>query len=420
MEKISLKTLTFKQITALFCVVTVLFSLLFFSASSVRDTMDAYKIAKESYKEAKENLETKQKELEQAQAKYDQTYNENKDKLADLEKKADRATEKLEDVCSNSSFSSSRYSSCRYNDYECKELHAAAETAKRIYNDFKEDLNLEELEENVSIAENAVSSAQNRLENATEYYEELKPENTAAVFTVIGYLLTAASLVAIAVYLYLQYLEEEKKVVILSALGAGALGNIILLFAGKIPFIVSPHFYSLILFGMFALILNKEENHVKYRVVAIVAAVLAYLFSLFYGAGVIVGLFYAVSMILFAFVLVPLDFKEYIKVSKHILLSIVTFGIWLFVWIYYVSKNLNKASSMEQRTPKNELLLCMFLPFYAIYWLFKNAEYIEAYAKDNGKNFSISILCFVLGFVSPLLSTVIMQDKINQIVGKPE
>ncbi len=62
----------------------------------------------------------------------------------------------------------------------------------------------------------------------------------------------------------------------------------------------------------------------------------------------------------------------------------------------------------------------MFLPFYFVYRLYKNAEYIEFYGLEKGVTMNkISILCFVLGCVCPILSTILMQDKINQIVGKP-
>ena len=75
---------------------------------------------------------------------------------------------------------------------------------------------------------------------------------------------------------------------------------------------------------------------------------------------------------------------------------------------------------MESRKPATELLLCMFLPFYYSYWILKTAANVEAYAKENGMQYKIDVLCFVFAFICPLISTVLLQNKINQIVGKPE
>lgn len=75
---------------------------------------------------------------------------------------------------------------------------------------------------------------------------------------------------------------------------------------------------------------------------------------------------------------------------------------------------------MQQRKPVCELLLFMFLPFYSIYWMYKTAEYVELYGIENGRQDKISVLCLIFTLVSPLFATVLIQDKINLIVGKPE
>lgn len=129
---------------------------------------------------------------------------------------------------------------------------------------------------------------------------------------------------------------------------------------------------------------------------------------------------FAVTMICISLVLVPLTFTEYNNVAKHIFFSIITLGVWMLIWIYNVTKNLNKVSSVDARKPVAELLLCMFVPLYIVYWLYKTAEYTEAYGAENGKEFKIDILSLAFAVISPIISTIIIQDKINRIVGKPE
>ena len=129
---------------------------------------------------------------------------------------------------------------------------------------------------------------------------------------------------------------------------------------------------------------------------------------------------FGIVMILLAFVVEPLVFTEYIKIAKHIFLTLITCGIWLAVWAYHVTKNLNKVSEAEERTPRNELLLCMFLPFYAPYWTFKTAETVESYGKEMNKSLNLEVLALVFAFICPPFATVMIQNKINVIVGKPE
>ena len=125
-------------------------------------------------------------------------------------------------------------------------------------------------------------------------------------------------------------------------------------------------------------------------------------------------------MVCTSILLVPLTFTEYNGIGKYLFFTIISLGIWNLIWTYNVTKNLNKVSSVAYRKPVVELLLCALLPFYYIYWIFKTAEYVEAYGATAGKKYNINNLCLAISFVCPLFSTILIQDKINQIVGKPE
>ena len=110
------------------------------------------------------------------------------------------------------------------------------------------------------------------------------------------------------------------------------------------------------------------------------------------------------------------DSDGYCNMAKHILLCLFTFGIWIYIWIYRTTRYLNKAPNAPQYTPVNKLLLCMFVPFYTIYWLYKHGQKIDMmYKERNLGNSEIATLCLILGIFFPLAAYIIMQDKINNL-----
>jgi len=110
-----------------------------------------------------------------------------------------------------------------------------------------------------------------------------------------------------------------------------------------------------------------------------------------------------------------LQLDGYCGLVKHILLLLFTFGIWYYVWIYRVSEFLNHNDS-EQKGAGVQLLLCMFIPFYIIYWYYKSAQRLDRFAAANGvySNLESAIIICVLfaGFAAPIL----MQEKINCVL----
>ena len=108
-------------------------------------------------------------------------------------------------------------------------------------------------------------------------------------------------------------------------------------------------------------------------------------------------------------------FDGYCDMTKHVLLLLFTFGIWQYLWIYRTTEYLNAAFDGQKRNPATKLLLCMFVPFYYIYWVYQSAKRIDALARQNGVASDISsvstVLAIFIGFVPPIL----MQSKLNQI-----
>lgn len=102
----------------------------------------------------------------------------------------------------------------------------------------------------------------------------------------------------------------------------------------------------------------------------------------------------------------------------HGLLLIFTFGIWEFIWIYRTTQLLNCVQDEPPRNPTTKLLLCIFVPFYIIYWVYKHAKYIDSLAASKGVPSDLATLCLIMMFLVPIVPPVLMQDKINNIAMK--
>ena len=108
--------------------------------------------------------------------------------------------------------------------------------------------------------------------------------------------------------------------------------------------------------------------------------------------------------------------EAYCGLGKHILLLLFTCGIWYLIWTYRTTKYLNKTPNAEYYNPTSKLLLCMFVPFYSIYWFYRHGQRIDSFAKSKGLNNSdMATLCLILGIFIPIVACIIMQDKINTL-----
>lgn len=106
----------------------------------------------------------------------------------------------------------------------------------------------------------------------------------------------------------------------------------------------------------------------------------------------------------------------YCEMIKHILLLVFTFGIWNYVWIYRTTRFLNCVKGEEQRSELNQLLLCLFVPFYVIYWIYKSAQRIDKLAAQRGVESDIALISLLFAIFIYILAPIFMQDKINNIV----
>ena len=105
----------------------------------------------------------------------------------------------------------------------------------------------------------------------------------------------------------------------------------------------------------------------------------------------------------------------YCPMAKHILLCIFTCGIWPLIWIYRITTYLNKAPNSEYYNPTSKLLLCIFVPFYQIFWFYKHGQRIDSICQSKNRSSNMATSCLVLAIFIPFVATIIMQDTVNQL-----
>lgn len=111
--------------------------------------------------------------------------------------------------------------------------------------------------------------------------------------------------------------------------------------------------------------------------------------------------------------------EDYFKsMTSHVLLLLFTFGIYFWAWVYKTTEFTNSIPNTPyRRNPTTKLLLCMFVPFYYLYWIHYTCKEIERYSKTKGIPCSISTLCVVLAlFTYFFVSPIIMQSKLNEAI----
>ncbi len=112
------------------------------------------------------------------------------------------------------------------------------------------------------------------------------------------------------------------------------------------------------------------------------------------------------------------DNEMYIDLALHVILLLATCGIWQLIWIYRTTKALNKCQGEEYRDPAYKLLLCMFIPFYYIYWTYKSAQRVDKMYAQCGTTSDIATLCLILSIFIGIVPPILIQMKINGLADK--
>ncbi len=95
--------------------------------------------------------------------------------------------------------------------------------------------------------------------------------------------------------------------------------------------------------------------------------------------------------------------------TKHILLLMLTCGVWPLIWIYRTTAYLNRDTQRPRRDPLNQMLLCWFVPLYRVWWCGTSARRAERLIDGE----PITVICALLALLPLPLPEIILQSRIN-------
>ena len=111
------------------------------------------------------------------------------------------------------------------------------------------------------------------------------------------------------------------------------------------------------------------------------------------------------------------------SITKVIVLSFLTLGIYFFYLIYKISKEVNELTNDAKNNPLADLLLSIFTGgLYSIYWFYKISHQIEIYEDIIGmRKSSIALLTVLLSiflytYGGLFISIGFIQNEINKVI----
>lgn len=102
------------------------------------------------------------------------------------------------------------------------------------------------------------------------------------------------------------------------------------------------------------------------------------------------------------------------NIAKMVILSIITLGIYTYVWIYNIAKKIKELNG-ENLSVSGEIICCIFVPFYFLYWVYTRYAKLIAVANKNNINIGDNgVLYLILSFVGLGIVTIaLMQNDLN-------
>ena len=100
---------------------------------------------------------------------------------------------------------------------------------------------------------------------------------------------------------------------------------------------------------------------------------------------------------------------------KLLLLNLFTLGIYQFFWIHRTTQYLNRVEGEARQKPRTQVLACLFVLFYTVYWIYKNAQRLDILAHEYNIHRNLAIVCLAFAPFLPIVSIIVMQDRINTI-----
>lgn len=105
----------------------------------------------------------------------------------------------------------------------------------------------------------------------------------------------------------------------------------------------------------------------------------------------------------------------YIGMIKLMLINFITLGFYQFFWIYRTTRYLNRVEGEPRQKPGAQVLACLFILFYTVYWIYKNAQRLDILAHEYNIHRNLAIVCLAFAPFLPIVSIIVMQDRINTI-----
>lgn len=101
-------------------------------------------------------------------------------------------------------------------------------------------------------------------------------------------------------------------------------------------------------------------------------------------------------------------------IAKMVILSIITLGIYTYVWIYNIAKQI-KELDREISSVSGEIICCIFVPFYFLYWIYTRYAKLKSVADKNNINIGNNgILYLILSFFGlGIVAIALIQNDLN-------
>ncbi len=104
-----------------------------------------------------------------------------------------------------------------------------------------------------------------------------------------------------------------------------------------------------------------------------------------------------------------------VPMARHILLSILTCGVYYLIWVGKTTAFTNRAAGKPRRHIGTTVCLALFVPFYTVIWTFRTARRVELIAKEQGETMVFAADCLLLSIFAPIVASIAMQAKINRL-----
>ena len=106
------------------------------------------------------------------------------------------------------------------------------------------------------------------------------------------------------------------------------------------------------------------------------------------------------------------------NIATAIILSIITCGIYFYVWMYDITESANVVSNSSEITPGMAILLSIITcGIFSIYWNYKMGKQIYEARLNRGMNASDnSILYLILSLLGwSIINVALMQSDLNEM-----